>query len=176
MSLVGSLSDLQAGQLALDGLFVSVCSNPIDTANALFENDFEWQKLADDVNATDTTAEFVLGFFPRRAKLVGLTYVPNGTTGLVASATTYATIQLSWRAGTTTGGASGQLGAIVSTLATSGGTGNWAQWVPVQGVINAFDPNNNVLPVGGILTANIAKASTGTIVPKGTLQARVQYL
>ena len=141
-------------------------------------------------NATDTTAEFVLAWVPRRAKLVSITYVPNGTTGLTASATVYASVLVNWRAGTTTGGLSGALGQLVSTLVTSGGTGNWAQWTPVVATapgepspwgtpstyINTFDPTNNVVPQGGMVTVNIAKASTGTIVPKGTLMVRVRYL
>ena len=175
-SLIGTLTDLQATQLALQGLFEAVATNALDMGNLMLENDVEWVKTADDTNATDATAEFVLGYWPRRAKLVSATYVPNGATALAQSTTVYATLQLSWRAGTTAGGLSGALGAAITTLTTSGGTGNWAQWAPVQFTVNAFDPTNCVIPAGGFMTLSIAKASTGTVVPKGTFVARIQFV
>jgi hypothetical protein len=175
-SLLGNLTDLQAAQIAIDALYVSVCTNPLDTANALFEEEFSWVQAADGANATAVTSELVLGWMPRRAKLVSAVYVPNTATGLVQSTTLFATLTLSWRAGTTTGGASGALGTAISTLVTSGGTGNWAQWVPVNFTVNAFDPVNNCIPAAGIMTYKSAVASTGTVIPGGTLQARVQFV
>ena len=176
-SLLGNYTDLQAAQIALQGLLEAVCTNPLDTSNLLLEQEISWIKTADDTNATDTTAEFILYQAPtnRRAKLVDATYTTNAA-GLNSAATTYATLSLNWRAGTTTGGASGALGTAITTVVTSGGTGNWSQWVPVSFTVNAFDPTNNVVPAGGVVTFNIAKASTGTVVPKGTLRLRLQYV
>ena len=46
----------------------------------------------------------------------------------------------------------------------------------VQFTVNAFDPTNCVIPAGGFMTLSIAKASTGTVVPKGTFVARIQFV
>ena len=175
-SLLGTYSDLQAADIALQSLLVSVCSNPVDTANSLMENDFEWIQAADAANATAVTAELAIAWVPRRAMVVSANYTPSTSTGLAQSATLYATLTLTSRAGTTTGGASLQLAQAISTLATSGGTGNWTQWVPVPFGVNAFDPNNAVIPAGGIITYKSAVASTGTIIPGGLLQVRIRYV
>lgn len=175
-SLMGSYTDIQAAQISIQGLFEAVCTNALDTANMMFESEINWQKTADDTNATDATAELVIGWVPRRAKLVSAAYVPNGTTGLTAAASTYATLTLAARPGLTGVTSSLTLGTVVTTVVTSGGSGNWAQWTPTNFAVNAFDPTNNVIPAGGVITFAIAKASTGTVVPKGTLTTRIQFL
>ena len=183
-SLIGTYSDQQAEQIALQGLLESVCSNPLDCANSLMELWFTFQKGTlliptgplDDVNATDATAEVVLGYLPRRAKMIAATYTPSTATGLNQSTTAYATLTLQARPGLTGVTSTLVLAQAVTTVVTSGGTGNWAQWTPVSFAVNAFDPTNNVLVAGSVLTFKITKASTGTIVPGGQLAVRVQYV
>src|ERR1700689_3137206 len=154
-SLIGSYSDQQAEQIALQGLLEAVCSNPLDCANSLMEINLNWEKPnlagkapADDTNATDATVELVLAYLPRRCKMVSATYVPSTATGLTAAASTYATVTLAARPGLTGVTSSLTLATAVTTVVTSGGTGNWVQWTPVAFAINAFDPTNNVLPAG----------------------------
>jgi len=176
MSLLANLSDLQAAQISQQGLYEAVCSNPLDTANSLFENDFEWVKTTTDTNATDVTAEFVLGWAARRIKCVSVNFTPN-TAGLnVLGGGTYATMIVSSRPGNTTGGITQTLAAAYLYQSASGGTGNWSQWVPVAFQVNAFDPTNNVVPAGGLITFTITKTGAGQAVIPGTLQARFQYV
>lgn len=175
-SLEGSLTDSQAAQLSIQGLYAAVCGAPLDTANMMFESEIYWQKTADDTNATDTTLELILGWVPRRAKLVSASYTSNDATGLVAAAATYATLSIFSRPGGATSGPQLTLATAVTTVTTSGGTGNWAQWIPVAFTVNPFDPVSFVVPAGGFLTFSIAKAGAGTVVPKGTLTARIQFL
>lgn len=183
-SLIGTYTDQQAEQIALQGLLEAVCSNPLDCANSLMELWFNFQKGTiliptgplDDVNATDAFAEVVLGYLPRRAKMVAATYTPTTTTNLVASASNYVTMTLQARPGLTGVTSTLVLAQAISTVATSGGTGNWSQWTPVSLNVNAFDPTNNVLVAGSVLTFKIAKASAGTVVPGGCLSVRVQYV
>ena len=176
MSLLANLSDLQAAQISQQGLYEAVCSNPLDTANSLFENDFEWVKTVADTNATDATVEFVLGWAARRLKCVSVNFTPNAAALTALGGGTYATLIVSSRPGNTTGGITQTLAAAYTYQSTSGGTGNWAQWVPVAFTVNAFDPTNNVVPVGGIVTFAITKTGAGQAIPAGTLQARFQYV
>lgn len=76
-SLLGNLSDLQAQQMGLQGLFESLCSaaGALDGGNMLLEQTFTVGKPnkagsaldVDDTNATDPTAEqIVCAYLPRR--------------------------------------------------------------------------------------------------------------
>ena len=167
-----SLTDAQQVNLTLNGLFEPVANSPADMANALQEELFTWRKTAADTNATDATAEFSFAGITRRAKLVSATYYAENT--LTSSDTTYATLTLSSRDGK--GGSALNLGDTLTKTAANGGTGNWNQWGAITMTANAFDPNNAVIPAGGLLTFKIAKASTGVAVPAGTLFVRIQYL
>lgn len=176
MSLLANLSDLQAAQISQQGLYEAVCTNPLDTANSLFEEYFTWIKTTADTNATDATVEFVLGWVPRRCKVVSVDYTPNAAGLTALGGGTYSSLLVSSRPGNTTGGITQTLAAAYTYQATSGGTGNWAQWVPVPFTVNAFDPTNNVVPAGGILTFAITKTGLGIITPAGTLTVRVQFV
>jgi hypothetical protein len=175
-SLLANLSDLQAAQLSQQGLYEAVCTNPLDTSNVLFEEEFNWIKATADVNATDATTEFVLGWMPRRAKVVSANYTPNAAGLTSLGGGTFSSLIVSSRPGNTTGGITQTLAQAQTFQATSGGTGNWAQWVPVAFTVNAFDPTNNVVPAGGIVTFAITKTGAGVVTPAGTLQVRVQFV
>ena len=182
-SLIGTYTDQQAEQIALQGLLESVCSNPLDCANSLMEVSFFYDKPslskpgpADDTNATDATAELVLAYVPRRAKLVSCTYTPSTSTNLTAAASNNATLNVFARPGLTGVTSTLTLATAVTTVLASGGTGNFAQWTPVVIPVNAFDPTNNVIPAGGSLTFSIVKNSSGVVVPGGRLHVRIQYV
>lgn len=173
-----ALSDLQLVNLGLVGAVTAAVAssmvNAQDAANALFENDFEFLKTADDGSAAAATAEFVLARIARRAKLVDVIFTPATATGLTSNDTSYASLILQSRDGA--GGAAKVLSTTTTKTSASGGTGNWTQWVNVPGVVTAFDPTLFVIPAGGFLTFQITKASSGVVVPGGTLTARLQYL
>ena len=173
-----ALSDLQLANLGLVGAVTAAVTstmvNAQDTANALFESEFPFNKAADDGAAATATAETVLVTVPRRAKLVSVIYVPSTATNLVASDTNYASIIMQSRDGA--GGVAKVLGTTTTKTAGSGGTGNWTQWLSVNGVVTPFDPTNFVIPAGGSLTFQITKAGTGVVVPAGSLTARILYL
>ena len=183
-SLIGTYTDQQAEQIALQGLLEAVCTNPLDCANSLMELWFHFEKGTlliptgplDDVNATDPTAELVIGYLPRRAKMIAATYTPSTATAVTASNSAYATVILQARPGLTGVTSTLVLAQASSTLAANGGTGNWAQWTPVSLNVNAFDPTNNVLVAGSVLTAKITKTGAGVVVPGGSLDVRVQYV
>lgn len=167
------LTDLQASQQTLQGLFEAVCVVPGDTANAFLETEVNFSK-ADDANATATLAETVLQTCPRRATLKSAAYVSNTATGLTAVAANYT--QLVFNARNGVGGSSLALGTTNSQPTANGGTGNWSQWNTVALTVAAFDPNNAVIPAGGMLNFSIAKQGAGVITPGGTLTARIFYM
>lgn len=172
-------SDLQRANAGMIGaVFEAVTSTNAaaqDAANLMFENDFEFVKAADDGAGTTNTAEVVLGRLARRAMLVGATFTPNGATGLVANATNYAAVLFQSRDGA--GGSPLSLGQTNTQPVANGGTGNFAQWTNVPLTVTAFDPNNAVIPAGGLLTMNILKTGgAGVVFPAGTFSAQVRYL
>ncbi len=172
-----SLTDLQLVQQTFQGLFEAVCSslaNAGDMANAMLESEINWQKTADDASAAATTAEFVLQTVPRRALLRSAWFVPATATALTSNATNYSSIVFQSRNGA--GGSALSLGTTNTTPTANGGTGNWSQWNTVNLTVTAFDPNNQVIPALGLLTASIAKGGAGVITPGGTLTARIQYI
>lgn len=173
------MSDLQTANLGLVGaVFEATTSSQAaaaDVANMVFEYDVPWQKTSDDAAANTNTAEFVLvARFPRRAKVVDAYYVSNDATGLTAVAANYAQLILQSRNGV--GGNALSLGTTNTTPTANGGTGNWSQWNTVALTVASFDPNNAVIPQGGMLTMSILKQGAGVIVPSGTLTVRCQYL
>lgn len=187
-SLLGNLSDLQAQQLGLQGLFESLCSaaGALDGGNMLLEQTFTVGKPnkagsaldVDDTNATDPTAEqIVCAYLPRRAKIVSVYYTPSTSTNLTAGATTQnATVAVFARPGLTGVTSQSTLMTATTTVTTSGGTGNWTQWTPVNLAINVFDPTNTFVPAGGCITYSITKGAVGVVVPGGKLSVRVQYV
>ena len=172
-------TDLQNANLGLGGaVFDAVCSTQAaaaDSANALFEQESYYLKTADDGAAATNTAEFVIQSVPRRAMLVDAKYVPATATALVAVAANYAQFILQSRNGA--GGSALGLGTTNTQPVANGGTGNFAgQWQSQALTVTAFDPNNAVIPAGGVLTFQIIKQGSGVVVPGGTMTARIRYI
>lgn len=121
-----------------------------------------WDKEAADGSAAATTAEHTFFRAPAAVIIKAIRYVPDAA--LTASDTVYATLTVAQRnaAGTSV---NASFGVVTTKTSGSGGSGNWTAFVPV-----ALTLAGSALAAGDILTIAIAKASTGTAVPAGSLQ------
>ncbi len=176
-------SDLQiANQVLADTWGPSNCSSMAggqDAANCVFESEFTITRLADDVNAqgaANALVEQVVVQVPRRAMVVSVTAVPLTSTTLAADVTNFAQFTIQSRASGTNGANALSLGVTNSSPTANSGTGNWSQWNAVTMNVNAFDPVNTVIPVGGTLTFKYTKSGVGVIVPAAVYTFRIRYL
>ncbi len=115
-------------------------------------------KVAADGAASTTTAETLFFSAKQALTIESVEYLPSAA--LTAHDTTNATLTLRRR------NADGTSAASVAALTTNLASGNWTQWVAKSlGTIT-----NGSLSAGQILTLEIAKGSTGVVVPAGVLQ------
>jgi hypothetical protein len=130
------------------------------------ETDYQWvfrktlklEKLVDAAASTLTNRSFHRNPTAQKFKLRSVFFVPDAA--LTASDTVFATLTLSV----------GTAGALRSaaTVVTNVASGSWVEDVPKALVLSATAANT-VMNAGDILNLDIAKASTGTVVPQGAL-------
>lgn len=87
---------------------------------------------------------------------------------VTASDTVFATFTAAYR--TAAGGGATTIGSALTKV--TAGTGNLTAFAPIDIVPTG---GNQVVPVGGVLTVAVAKASTGTAIASATAQAYIQF-
>lgn len=115
-----------------------------------------------DAAAGTTTAETVIGSSRTALTVSNISWTPSGA--VTASDTLYATITI--KAGDGAGGSRTTLVENTTKVTGSGGTGNWTAFSRMSlGTLSS-----SAIAAGGIVTLTIAKASTGTQLPAGTIE------
>lgn len=146
------------GPAAQTALKVNGATGSISLPLTLLQD--SWDKEAADAAAGTVTAEHTFFRAPAAVIIKAIRYVPDAA--LTASDTLFATLTVAQRnaAGTSVNASFGT--ALTKVTA---GTGNWTAFVAVPLTLAG-----SALAAGDILTIAIAKASTGTIVPAGSLE------
>jgi hypothetical protein len=119
-----------------------------------------------DSAASDTLAEHVVHMALGKSIKVLAAKIESDA-GLTSNDTTYATITI--KQGDGAGGARSSVCSVTTKTSGGGGTGNWTAFT----VVDMGTITNATVPLSGIVTVTIAKASTGVQLPAFRLSLSV---
>jgi hypothetical protein len=127
-----------------------------------------FDKASADAMANTTTSETYTGvYFPRKVRLLSVTYVALAT-GITADNTNYATVTVSKR-----DSAAGNKATVATLTTTITSSGNVTTGAGKALVLTAA---NVVVDAGSSFTFEIAKAGSGVIVPAGRFTVHYTYV
>lgn len=119
-----------------------------------------WRKDAEDTNAGDNTAEFVVGGVPANSVVKRVYYSADANVAVQ----TNDTILLTAKVHTAADPANGLI--VANGIMTSGGIGAMVRWVPKDITLVAA---NTTAAVNSVITFAVTKANSGTKLSAGVL-------
>lgn len=140
--------------------------------NGLSRQMLRWQKTAADTNATDPTANTVLGSVQQQAKVRNVWFTPAAALTANVSNFKRLVVRHYWANGTVRQ----ELANAATTPTANGGTGDWTAKSRItlstltSNVGNAVLGPNCVVEAGGAIELQILNTASGVAIPAGTLE------